>query len=57
MSANFEYLNYLASKSKETCDPTKNLRSSPQEIIARRNNETYKANNGQYPHRLYQPRY
>lgn len=53
----FDYLNYLTSKSKETCDPTKNLRSSPQEIIARRNNETFRQNNGQYPDRLYLPRY
>lgn len=53
MNYKFEYLNWLTSKSRETCDPTKKLSMSASEKIAHANNETFKQNNGKYPDRLY----
>ena len=47
--ADFEYLNWLASQSKVVCDPTKNITLSGSALLDRKNDETFKSNNGQYP--------
>lgn len=49
----FDYLNWQASQSKQTCDPSKNSSMSSSQKLAWMNNNTYKQNNGKYPDRLF----
>lgn len=51
---NFEILNRQTRDYKNNhCDPTRNLRTTGSELFARKNMDTFKANNGQYPYRPY----
>lgn len=50
---NWDYINWMTSQSKVVCDPTSNCSSYGSSLFDRKNDETFKANNGQYPDTLH----